>query len=72
MSPRDKWYISWVIAPVTARIDGLILFWATIEITSHLFQKSTDDMSAPKHHSDGKVSLHTGAPAPAPAIKKHG
>ena len=55
---------------MTAREAGSILFWAAIEIIPPLFQKSTCDMSQPKHHNKGKVSINTGvlfAPAPAPA-----
>ena len=50
------------------------MFRAAIEIIPPLFQKSKGDMSQPKHHKEGKVSIHTGvlpapaaAPAPAPA-----
>ena len=51
------------------------MFWAAIEIISPLFQKSTSDMSQPKHHKKGQVSLHicvflsapTSTPAPAPS-----
>ena len=53
-----------------------ILFLAAIKIIFPLFQKSTGDMSQPKHHKEGQVSFHTvvlsaptsdPAPNPAPA-----
>ena len=50
-------YFSWAM---TAREDELILFCAAIKIISPLFQKSTDDMSQPEHHRQGKVSIPAG------------